>query len=140
MIPMTKTYTYREDRDLPLEQVIALYQANEWSSASKPELLLKALQGSHALVSAWDGDILVGLGNAISDGFLVVYYPHLLVLPAYQGKGVGTAIMNILKQKYAAFHMHMLTADGRAVDFYEKCGFQRAGDTQPMWIYSGGDH
>jgi GNAT superfamily N-acetyltransferase len=31
----------------------------------------------------------VGLGNAISDGALVVYYPHMLVLPEYQGRGIG---------------------------------------------------
>ena len=131
---------YTEDRNLPPEQVIALYKANDWSSAKKPELLLNALQNSHSLVSAWDGDVLVGIGNAISDGFLVVYYPHLLVLPAYQGRGVGGEIMKIMMEKYAGFHMHMLTADGKAIDFYRKCGFIRAGQTEPMWIYSGTDH
>lgn len=131
---------YSEDRNLPIDQVVALYQANAWSSAQKPEILLKALQNSHSLISAWDGVRLVGLGNAISDGFLVVYYPHLLVLPGYQGRGIGTEIMNMMKQKYADFHMHMLTADGRAIDFYRKCGFERAGKTEPMWIYSGHDH
>ena len=131
---------YTEDRNLPPEQVIALYKANDWSSAKKPELLLNALQNSHSLVSAWDGDVLVGIGNAISDGFLVVYYPHLLVLPAYQGRGVGGEIMKIMMEKYAGFHMHMLTADGKAIDFYRKCGFTRAGQTEPMWIYSGTDH
>lgn len=131
---------YTEDRNLPPEQVIALYKANDWSSANKPELLLNALQNSHSLVSAWDGDVLVGIGNAISDGFLVVYYPHLLVLPAYQGRGVGGEIMKIMMEKYAGFHMHMLTADGKAIDFYRKCGFIRAGQTEPMWIYSGTDH
>jgi len=131
---------YIEDRNLPLDQVIALYRANDWSSANKPELLLNALKNSHSLVSAWEDDKLVGVGNAISDGFLVVYYPHLLVLPDYQGRGVGTEIMKIMKQKYIGFHMHMLTADGRAIDFYKKCGFERAGQTEPMWIYTGGEH
>lgn len=82
---------YREGGELPLESVLSLYRANEWSSAEKPELLHKALLASHSLVIAWDGDKLVGLGNAISDGHLVVYYPHLLVLPEYQGRGIGTA-------------------------------------------------
>ena len=131
---------YTEDRNLPVDQVVALYRANDWSAADKPELLLKALRNSHSLISAWDSDRLVGVGNAISDGFLVVYYPHLLVLPEYQGRGVGTGIMKRMKQKYADFHMHMLTADGRAIEFYRKCGFERAGKTEPMWIYSGGDH
>lgn len=131
---------YSESRDLPLEEVVALYRANAWSSAEKPELLLQALRASHTLVTAWDGDKLVGLGNAISDGYLVVYYPHLLVLPDYQGRGIGTQLMRMLLAHYAGFHQHMLTADGRAVDFYRKCGFARAGKTEPMWIYAGHDH
>jgi len=131
---------YTEDRNLPMEQVVALYRANDWSSADKPELLLNALRHSHSLVSAWDGERLVGLGNAISDGFLVVYYPHLIVLPEFQGKGVGTEILKRLRAKYDGFHQHMLVADGRAIDFYKKCGFERAGKTEPMWIYDGHDH
>jgi hypothetical protein len=82
---------YSETRELPLESVLALYRANEWSSAEKPELLHKALLASHSLVTAWDGTRLIGLGNAISDGCLVVYYPHLLVLPEYQGRASGRA-------------------------------------------------
>lgn len=131
---------YSEGRELPLESVLALYRANEWSSAEKPESLHKALRASHSLITAWDGTRLVGLGNAISDGHLVVYYPHLLVLPECQGRGIGTGIMRRLMARYEGFHQHMLVADGRALDFYRKCGFQRAGKTEPMWIYAGHDH
>lgn len=72
--------------------------------------------------------------------YLVVYYPHLLVLPEYQGRGVGTELMRRLMARYRGFHQHMLVADGRALDFYRKCGFERAGETEPMWIYDGHDH
>jgi GNAT superfamily N-acetyltransferase len=131
---------YSEAFDLNPESVIALYRANGWSSAAKPELLLKALLASHSLVTAWHGQALVGLGNAISDGYLVVYYPHLLVLPEYQGRGIGSELMRRLLARYEGFHQHMLVADGRALDFYRKCGFERAGRTEPMWIYAGDDH
>lgn len=70
------TIQYCERRDVSSENVLALYRANGWSSADKPELLLKALLASHSLGTAWDGARLIGLGNAISDGHLVVYYPH----------------------------------------------------------------
>jgi len=132
--------TLSVNRDLNADDILQLYQANKWSAAEKPELLMKALLNSHSLVTAWDGAILVGLGNAISDGYLVVYYPHLLVLPSYQGKGVGRLIMDKMQEIYKSFHMQMLTADGKAIDFYKKNGFERAGQTEPMWIYSGGDH
>jgi GNAT superfamily N-acetyltransferase len=123
------------NRDLNANDILKLYEANKWSAADKPELLIKALLNSHSLVTAWDSTTLVGLGNAISDGYLVVYYPHLLVLPSYQGKGVGRLIMDKMQEIYKGFHMQMLTADGNAINFYKKNGFERAGQTEPMWIY-----
>lgn len=132
--------SYSERKSLPQDQLVALYKANEWSSANKPDLLLRALENSHSLISAWDDSKLVGIGNAISDGHLVVYFPHLLVLPDYQGCGIGKHIMSLFRIKYQDFHMLMLAADGASIEFYKKCGFERAGQTQPMWIYSGKDH
>ena len=132
--------TYSETRELATDAVVALSRANAWSAAEKPELLLAALRGSHGLVTAWDGDVLLGLGNALSDGHLVVYYPHLLVHPEYQGRGIGREIMLRLKEKYCGFHMHMLVSDRTTTEFYEKCGFERAGETVPMWIYAGEEH
>lgn len=132
--------TFSERRDIAIEQILPIYESNLWSSAKKPRVLHQALLNSHALVSAWDGEMLIGIGNAISDGFLVVYYPHLLVSPDYQGQGIGKRIMEILKKRYEEMHMHMLVADSEAIVFYEKCGFTRAGKTEPMWIYAGDDH
>ena len=131
---------FSEQRDIPLEKLVALYEANGWSSAKKPLLLQKALANSSTLISAWIDGELIGLGNAITDGYLVVYYPHMLVHPDYQGRGVGLDLMKRLMDKYEGFHQHMLVADGRAIDFYKKCGFVRAGKTEPMWIYDGKDH
>jgi GNAT superfamily N-acetyltransferase len=130
----------REDRNLPPDQVLALYCANGWSSAEKPELLLNGLRHAHGLVTAWDGAQLVGLGTALSDGYLVVYYAHLLVHPAYQRQGIGKQIMAAFARKYGHFHQQILVADGKAVDFYRQCGFVRAGESQPMWIYQGNEH
>ena len=131
---------YRDTRDLSREDILELYQASDWSSAEKPVQLHQALKHSHTLVTAWDGDRLVGLGNAISDGFLVVYYPHLLVLPEYRRRGIGTRVMRLMMERYTDFHQQALLADGNAVAFYEKCGFTQAGGTRPMWIYAGHDH
>ena len=131
---------YSERRDIPIAEIVELYRMNDWSSAKKPTELGNALRNSHALVSAWAGGALVGVGNAISDGHLVVYYPHLLVHPNYQGQGIGTELVKRLMEKYSGFHQHILVADGRAIEFYRKCGFSRAGKTESMWIYAGHDH
>jgi GNAT superfamily N-acetyltransferase len=130
----------KETKEIHKDEIIELYKANKWSSAEKPDLLYHALINSDSLITAWDGDRLVGLGNAISDGYLVVYYPHLLVHPDYQGKGIGRMIVDRFQKKYGHFHQQMLTADGKAIDFYRKCGFEKAGSTQSMWIYQGDEH
>lgn len=126
--------------NIPIAQVITLYKANNWSAANKPKQLYKALLNSDSLITAWNNETLIGLGNAISDGHLMVYFPHLLVLPKYQNKGVGKAIMEQMQLHYKAFHMQMLTADEKAISFYKKMGFKKAGNTQPMWIYQGSEH
>jgi len=71
--------------DIETDEVIAIYKANGWSSAEKPEKLIPALNNSDALVTARISGKLVGIGNAISDGSLVVYYPHMLVHPDHKG-------------------------------------------------------
>jgi len=137
-IPMDFAVSLEDD--IETEEVIALYKANGWSSAQKPEKLIPALRNSDALVTARISGKLVGIGNALSDGCLVVYYPHLLVHPDHQGQGIGRAMMTLLQQKYASLHQQMLVADANAVEFYKSLGFERAGKTVSMWIYAGNDH
>ncbi len=122
------------------DEVIDLYRANGWSSADKPTALIAALRNSHSLVTARIAGKLVGIGNAISDGHLVVYFPHMLVHPDFQRRGVGAQMMALMQERYKDFHQQMLTADGNAVAFYEALGFSRAGATVPMWIYAGTEH
>ena len=126
--------------DINEDEVITLYQANQWSSAQKPKELLAALRHSHTLIVARISGELVGLANAISDGYLVVYYPHLLIHPKYQRKGIGSQIMQTMLTRYKGFHQQMLTSDKEGIAFYQSQGFQKAGATQSMWIYSGSEH
>ncbi len=62
------TITIKETKDVKPEDVVAIYDANHWSSAQKPEELFNALLNSHSFFTAWNGERLIGLGNALSDG------------------------------------------------------------------------
>ena len=121
-------------------EVLELYKTNNWSAANKPQSLLLALNNSHSLVTAREATKLVGIGNAISDNYLVVYYPHMLVHPKHQRKGIGTKMMKALQSKYSGFHQQMLTADSGAIEFYKSLGFEKAGNTESMWVYEGNEH
>lgn len=119
------------------DAVLDLYEANNWDSVEIPTELILALKNSHSLVQAYYQEQLVGLGNAISDGYLVVYYPHLVVHPDFHGHGIGQKIMNEMAKIYEGFYQQMIVADGKTMDFYEKCGFEKTEKTEAMWINGG---
>lgn len=135
----SKKFEYHEGVELPANQVINLYSQCRWSSAEKPDSLLFALSNSETVISAWHQNILIGLGTAISDKALTVYYPHLLVLPDYQKMGIGREIMKRLQAPYINFHQQILLAIDHAAPFYEKLGFKHAQGVKAMWIYDGSD-
>lgn len=57
----------------------------------------------------------------------------LYVLPEYHGTGVGKLLMDAAMEKLAAYpHICLWTVkdNGRAVRFYEKCGFLLTGEEQ----------
>lgn len=137
---MSVVFELREGGDLPCGAVLALYRANAWSSADKPEALMRGLAGSHAVVSAWVGERLIGLANAISDGALVVYYPHMLVHPEFHRSGVGRAILERLQQRYRDIHQQVLVAEDEATGFYERCGFAHPKAARAMWVYEDLEH
>jgi predicted N-acetyltransferase YhbS len=129
-----------EKNKIEIDEVTELYKANGWSAAEKPELLILALRNSDSIVTARISGKLVGIGNALSDGYLVVYYPHMLVHPEHHRKGIGRAMMQCFLKKYASFHQQILVADGKAIDFYKNFGFEKAGEAEAMWIYRGHEH
>jgi len=127
---------YDTNPNIPRAQLLPLYALNEWSSAPRPDELCEAIANSPTVISAWDNDLLVGLGNAITDGHLVVYFPHLLVHPAYRRQGIGTEIVNRLKAEYEGFHQQILVSKSESIPFYESCGFVRPGKHVPMVVSS----
>jgi ribosomal protein S18 acetylase RimI-like enzyme len=56
---------------------------------------------------------------------------QLLVLPEYQGKGIGTACMKHVLQEAAAHklpvRLQVLRANPRAAEFYRRLGFSKTG-------------
>jgi len=119
------------------EEIVELYQAVGWASAKKPELLVCSLNNSDAVVTARVSGKLVGLCNALSDGYLVVYYSNFLVHPGYQRQGIGRALMGKMQEKFSTFHQQILVSYEEAVGFYRSMGFERAGRNEAMWIYDG---
>lgn len=79
------------------------------------------------VVSAWEGDSLIGFARAISDGATNGYISTVAVLPQYQGKGIGRELIRRLISGRDGI-MFVLHARPEVAPFYLKCGFQPAGD------------
>lgn len=111
--------------DLPgIEEVISLYKSVGWGQAQCPNATYNAIKNSTLTITAWHNNKLVGLGRAISDGCLTVYFPDLLVKPEYQRHKIGTEIMRLLLSEFGNLHNQVLIAeDDMAREFYRKMGF-----------------
>lgn len=124
---------YTEERSFTAEQLERLFLSVDWESGKFPERLKKALDNCGAVFSAWDGDKLVGLANGIDDGEMTAYVHYLLVDPDYQGQGIATRLLELMRKSYRGYHHFFLVAEHKElVGFYEKQGFTEQSDTSVM--------
>ena len=68
---------YRTDKNFEAEQLKELFSSVNWLSANYSERLVKALYNSSTVISAWDGEKLIGLINVLDDGELTAYVHYL---------------------------------------------------------------
>ncbi len=101
-----------------------LFISVSWLSGKYPKRLKKAMKNSDTVFSAWDGKKLVGLMSAVSDREMTVYYPYLLVMPEYQGKGIGKALLTEMMKKYGHCYRQVLNCYEQKCEFYKKFGFE----------------
>lgn len=120
--------------DLGRQEVLDLYEAVGWTAyTSTPETLVRALAGSHRIVSARRDGRLVGLARTISDGATVVHLQDVLVHPDEQRRGLGERLLNELFAQYEGIRQRVLLTDteDRQRAFYESLGFVEAHDHDP---------
>ena len=130
---------YTDERSFTAEQLEKLFLSVNWESGKYPERLKKALDNCGTVYTAWDGEELIGLANAIDDGEMTAYVHYLLVAPEYQGQGIATALLDMMKKRYSGYHHFFLVAEHKElVGFYEKLGFFEQTDARVMH-YDGND-
>ncbi len=90
----------------------------------------KALRNGLLNVSALKDGELIGMGRLVGDGAMYWYLQEIVVLPEYQGMGIGTMIVNHLVD-YAVKNSSTgkfttiggVSATGKE-GFYQKLGFE----------------
>lgn len=116
--------TYTDTKEFTEKNLQELFLSVGWLSAKYPARLKKALDHCETVFTAWDQDKLVGLVNAIDDSELTAYVHYLCVNPAYQGMGIGTKLIDKIKEKYQSYLYLILIAENEPlIAYYKQHGF-----------------
>lgn len=84
------------------------------------------MHNSTRVISAWDGDKLVGLVCALDDGKTVAFLHYLLVDTAYQGQYIGDELMKRIMSFYQnLLYVKVMPSDPKTIPLYERYGFQQ---------------
>ena len=104
------------------------------------EQVERALQNDLYHVAAVSDGKVIGMGRLVGDGAMYWYLQEIIVLPKYQGQGIGKRIVNKLLE-----HVRNTAIPGTWVEvgltavkgkepFYEKFGFSLGSSGMKKWM------
>lgn len=130
---MIITYTY--EKNFKQEEVQQLFLSVGWVSGKYPSRLYKALKNSSTVLTAWDGDNLVGLVRVLDDSEMTAYMHYVLVNPDYQGHKIAGTMIEMIKEKYKNYlYIEIMPEESKNAAFYERFGFKVMTDGVAMQI------
>ena len=116
---------YKKTKDFAAKELEHLFLSVNWESGKYPDKLVRAMKNSTHVISAWDGDKLVGLVRALDDGETVAFLHYLLVDPEYQGLHIGDELMKrIMKCFEDLLYVKIMPSDPKTIPFYKRYGFE----------------
>lgn len=111
-----------------LEDYLAIRAEVGWVALQDKQAAM-ALENSLYVAGVYEEDRLIGMGRIVGDGAVICYIQDLIVLPEYQGQGVGSMLLKhltdhvkTLRQDNSRMMLCLMCAKGRE-KFYEKHGF-----------------
>lgn len=113
------------------EELLNLYNDVEWSAYTEDKVRLRnAVSNSLKVLTAWNGETLVGLIRLVGDGYTIIYIQDILILSSYQGYGIGSRLLKIVLEEYKDIRQIVLMTDQteKTMNFYEKNGMVKTGD------------
>ena len=118
--------TYTTGNDLDLDAVIELYRAStlgERRPVDDRGRMAAMLANANLVVTAWDGDLLVGISRALSDYCYVTYVSDLAVRVSHQKKGIGKELIRRTQTAGGPQALLLLLAAPAAEAYYPHIGF-----------------
>ncbi|WP_330295006.1 GNAT family N-acetyltransferase [Streptomyces sp. NBC_00503] len=114
------------------QEMFELYDSVEWVGYTRDvDKLCRGLANSHLVVTARDeSGTLLGLARTVSDDESICYVQDLLVNPRFHRRGIGRALLEHLKARYAHCRFFLLSTDHESTPqgqknaaFYRSLGF-----------------
>lgn len=137
---MTKaSITYRTGNDLDLERVIELYQLSrlgERRPVHDRACMAQMMEQANLIVTAWEGELLVGIARTLTDFCYVAYLADLAVRESHQRSGIGKALIRRTQAELGSGAKIVLLAAPAAEGYYPRIGFTRH---PQAWILDQGD-
>ena len=117
---------YRKNEKITANQLAEVFMASgiRRPVEDKPRLE-KMLKHADILITAWDGEKLVGVARALTDYSYCCYLSDLAVDQNYQHKGIGKQLIHEVEKEISEEAALILLASPSAMNYYPKIGFNR---------------
>jgi predicted N-acetyltransferase YhbS len=130
---------YQTGNDLEVDQVIDLYRASTLGvrrPIDERERFAAMLKNANLVITAWDGDLLVGISRAITDFSFFTYLADLVVRESHQRRGIGKELMRLTQKHSGPKTSILLLAAPAAETYYPHVGFEHA---PQAWLLKPGE-
>jgi GNAT superfamily N-acetyltransferase len=117
----------REYNNYNEKEILSLYSAVGWSAYTEnPIILRKGYEHSLLVLAAYEDQDLLGIIRAVGDGATIVFIQDILIYPEQQRKGVGSALLQAVLDRFAGVRQIELVTDHTegTVSFYRSMGFR----------------
>ena len=117
----------REYKTYNEPEILHLYASVGWTAYTDyPDVLRKGYENSMLTLAAYEDDQLLGIIRAVGDGHTVVFVQDILVFPEHQRKGVGSALLQSILDRYSHVRQIELATDNtpKTIALYKSMGFR----------------
>jgi len=114
---------YVENQPTSAKAIADLRRSVGWNGME--DCYKNPMMTSYYHIACYDAYRLIGYVDTVSNGVTDAYIQDLMVHPEYQGKGIGTELMNriIARLKENKIYMISVVYEEKLLPFYRRFGF-----------------